>query len=324
MSMVGYILGLGDRHPNNLMMSRKTGKIVHIDFGDCFEVAQYRVKFPEKVPFRLTRMLIKALEIAGIEGTFRIISEEVMGIMREKKDLLLAIFSSLIHDPLISFRLMIQRGEKDKDKNRNRNLDSQKNIEGNNNGNTNGNNGNISLSKKFRGSMINGIEGEGGSLIDINYRDENTTPSGEGSSNLDVGVKSVGSRFSRMINSGKDNNTHKNTSKENKNKRFLNNSTKFKDYNENINEEETKNEKKNMDNEQRQMFHKYEEKDEIESEELNEKAEMVVDRITEKLNGLDFEKNNGLDVKSQVNRLINQATSHENLAQSYIGWCPFW
>lgn len=38
MSMVGYILGLGDRHPSNLMLHRVTGKVVHIDFGDCFEV----------------------------------------------------------------------------------------------------------------------------------------------------------------------------------------------------------------------------------------------------------------------------------------------
>ncbi len=37
MSMVGYILGLGDRHPSNLMLDRVTGKIIHIDFGDCFE-----------------------------------------------------------------------------------------------------------------------------------------------------------------------------------------------------------------------------------------------------------------------------------------------
>ena len=34
MSMVGYVLGLGDRHPSNLMLSRRTGKVLHIDFGD--------------------------------------------------------------------------------------------------------------------------------------------------------------------------------------------------------------------------------------------------------------------------------------------------
>lgn len=38
MSMVGYVLGLGDRHPSNLMIHRTSGKVIHIDFGDCFEV----------------------------------------------------------------------------------------------------------------------------------------------------------------------------------------------------------------------------------------------------------------------------------------------
>ena len=49
MSIAGYILGLGDRHPSNLMLDRYSGKVVHIDFGDCFEEAMQREKFPEKV-----------------------------------------------------------------------------------------------------------------------------------------------------------------------------------------------------------------------------------------------------------------------------------
>ena len=55
MSMVGYILGLGDRHLSNIMFERNTGKVLHIDFGDCFEVLRHRDKYPEKIPFRLTR-----------------------------------------------------------------------------------------------------------------------------------------------------------------------------------------------------------------------------------------------------------------------------
>ena len=44
-SMVGHILGLGDRHPSNLMLDRITGKIIHIDFGDCFEVRRRHVLY---------------------------------------------------------------------------------------------------------------------------------------------------------------------------------------------------------------------------------------------------------------------------------------
>lgn len=106
MSMVGYILGLGDRHPSNLMLDKKTGKVLHIDFGDCFEVAMHREKFPEKVPFRLTRMLVSAMEVAGIEGNFRTTCEKVMTVLRENRDSLVATLEAFVYDPLISWRLM--------------------------------------------------------------------------------------------------------------------------------------------------------------------------------------------------------------------------
>lgn len=85
-SMVGHILGLGDRHPSNLLLERSTGKVVHIDFGDCFEVAMHREKFPEKVPFRLTRMLTHAMEVSmklsslihASHTTFRLVASKVV------------------------------------------------------------------------------------------------------------------------------------------------------------------------------------------------------------------------------------------------------
>lgn len=105
MSIVGYILGLGDRHPSNLMIQRKTGKVVHIDFGDCFEVAMQRVRFPELVQFRLTRMLTFAMEVSGIEGSFRTTCEHVLRICKEHKESLIAVFEAFIHDPLVTWRL---------------------------------------------------------------------------------------------------------------------------------------------------------------------------------------------------------------------------
>jgi FKBP12-rapamycin complex-associated protein len=106
MSMVGYILGLGDRHPSNIMLDRYSGKVIHIDFGDCFEIAMRREKFPEKIPFRLTRMLIKAMEVSGIEGNFRTTCENTMRVMRASKESMLAILEAFVYDPLISFKLL--------------------------------------------------------------------------------------------------------------------------------------------------------------------------------------------------------------------------
>jgi FKBP12-rapamycin complex-associated protein len=110
-SIAGYILGLGDRHPNNLMIDRKSGKMVHIDFGDCWEVCQTRAKYPESIPFRLTRMMVNAMEVTGIEGSFRSDCECVMRILRENRDSLTAMLEAFVHDPLISWRLLAEGKE---------------------------------------------------------------------------------------------------------------------------------------------------------------------------------------------------------------------
>lgn len=79
---------------------------MHIDFGDCFEVAMKREKFPEKVPFRLTRMLVNAMEACGIEGNYRNICDCVMKVCRENKESLLAVLEAFVYDPIITWKLL--------------------------------------------------------------------------------------------------------------------------------------------------------------------------------------------------------------------------
>jgi FKBP12-rapamycin complex-associated protein len=62
MSIVGYISGLGD---DTFQLDAEPAVLLHIDFGDCFEAAMNRDKYPESVPFRLTRMLVKAMEVSN-------------------------------------------------------------------------------------------------------------------------------------------------------------------------------------------------------------------------------------------------------------------
>ena len=269
MSIVGYVLGLGDRHPSNLMMDRTSGKVIHIDFGDCFEVAMKRNKFPERVPFRLTRMLIKALEVSGIEGTFRITCENVMKVLRGNKDSLIAIFASFIHDPLVSFRIMIPM---------------------------------IMKKNKLKANIEN-TKRRKSEYLKKNNDNENLK-------NMSIGFK------------GDNNNNIINTSNLNFKDKCENNGNE--DNNIVIDEEEEKKERKKMENDERQMLNLFEERDEIESEELNKIAKLVLDRIKDKLSGTDFNKNIVYDYKKQVDKLIIIATFHENLAQSYLGWCPFW
>ena len=36
--MLGYIIGLGDRHLDNILLDHESGEIVHIDYNICFEI----------------------------------------------------------------------------------------------------------------------------------------------------------------------------------------------------------------------------------------------------------------------------------------------
>jgi FKBP12-rapamycin complex-associated protein len=202
MSMVGYILGLGDRHPCNIMLDRATSKIIHIDFGDCFETAIQRDKYPEKVPFRLTRILINAMESTGIEGTFRHTCESVMKVLRCNCESVMTVLEAFIHDPLFLWE----------------------------------------LDESYYYSKNN---------VDISVN------------NLPVALASDNPGL-----------------KENQN---LSISQKIE----------------------------------------NRKAIELINRVKDKLIGCDF-KEEKIDVETQIDLLIKEATSSMNLCQSFAGWCPWW
>lgn len=100
MSIIGYIIGLGDRHPSNIMIQRGTGRVIHIDFGDSFEVAMNRESYPEKVPFRLTRMIVNALDGGTVHGLFKRMCEDVMWVLRDNRSSLVALLEIFTHEPL--------------------------------------------------------------------------------------------------------------------------------------------------------------------------------------------------------------------------------
>ncbi|CAH2269319.1 jg23996 [Pararge aegeria aegeria] len=66
MSIIGYIIGLGDRHLDNVLVDLTSGEVVHIDYNVCFEKGK-TLRVPEKVPFRMTPNLVTALGVTGVE-----------------------------------------------------------------------------------------------------------------------------------------------------------------------------------------------------------------------------------------------------------------
>lgn len=249
MSMVGYILGLGDRHPSNLMLDRITGKIIHIDFGDCFEVAMKRDKYPERVPFRLTRMLTYAMEVSNIEGSFRITCEHVMRVLRDNKESVMAVLEAFIHDPLLTWRLT-----------------------------------------------------NAASPVGPNFRSEREAALGAGAQRARrpsiLDAEHPPSEFlAAQQAAGAADSTHPggppgSRARARTNSSLVNGAGQI------------------LDGEMAEI--------------QNARAVEVLDRVNQKLTGRDFKPTDELDVVTQVNKLIMEATKLENLCQHYIGWCSFW
>uniref|UniRef100_A0A3Q2WGJ8 non-specific serine/threonine protein kinase n=1 Tax=Haplochromis burtoni TaxID=8153 RepID=A0A3Q2WGJ8_HAPBU len=102
MSMVGYIIGLGDRHLDNVLIDMTTGEVVHIDYNVCFEKGK-SLRVPEKVPFRMTHNIEMALGVTGVEGIFRLSCEQVVQIMRRGRETLLTLLEAFVYDPLVDW-----------------------------------------------------------------------------------------------------------------------------------------------------------------------------------------------------------------------------
>ena len=117
MSMVGFLLGLGDRHGENILLDVTSGDVLHVDFNLLFNKSEdltvpevsalYRTRCIcsqlQMVPFRLTRNMVDGLGPLGVEGPFRRSCESTMRVLRDKKMMLLTVLQSFVHDPLVEW-----------------------------------------------------------------------------------------------------------------------------------------------------------------------------------------------------------------------------
>ena len=84
-SIIGNIIGLGDRHGDNLTICQRTGEVVHIDLNMIFERGR-NLRVPEIVPFRMTPNIVDGCGVAKLNGVFRKVALNTMEIAQDKKE----------------------------------------------------------------------------------------------------------------------------------------------------------------------------------------------------------------------------------------------
>ncbi|KAH8674110.1 hypothetical protein BX600DRAFT_410736 [Xylariales sp. PMI_506] len=103
-SILGHVLGLGDRHTHNILLDTVTGEVVHIDLGVAFEMGRV-LPVPELVPFRLTRDIVDGMGASKAEGVFRRCCEFTLDALREDIYSIMTILDVLRYDPLYSWSI---------------------------------------------------------------------------------------------------------------------------------------------------------------------------------------------------------------------------
>jgi serine-protein kinase ATM len=110
-SILGHVLGLGDRHCHNILLDEKSGEVVHIDLGVAFEAGRV-LPIPEVVPFRLTRDIVDAMGVNKTEGVFRRCCEFTMEALREERESIMTLLNVLRYDPLYSWSVSPLRAKR--------------------------------------------------------------------------------------------------------------------------------------------------------------------------------------------------------------------
>jgi len=115
LQLCSYILGIGDRHLENFLVDVATGDAIAIDFGHAFGSATELLRYPELVPFRLTRQITSLIEPLWFSPQQNINSNSssdslisytmvhVLEALRSQKNLILTTMEIFLKEPLMDW-----------------------------------------------------------------------------------------------------------------------------------------------------------------------------------------------------------------------------
>ncbi|XP_030839871.1 DNA-dependent protein kinase catalytic subunit [Strongylocentrotus purpuratus] len=99
-----YILGIGDRHLSNFLVSLETGGMVGIDFGHSFGSATQFLPIPELIPFRLTRQIINLMLPMKIDGVLQSTMVHTLRALRQNHELLVNTMDVFVKEPSLDWK----------------------------------------------------------------------------------------------------------------------------------------------------------------------------------------------------------------------------
>ncbi|ADM11106.1 PI3/PI4 protein kinase [Encephalitozoon intestinalis ATCC 50506] len=103
MNIVGWFMGLGDRHAENILFDSNTGDTVHVDLNCIFGKGR-ELQVPEKVPYRLTQNIVDAFGVLGLEGSYNASLCSTLDLFLKNKNILVSNLLSFVYDPLFEWR----------------------------------------------------------------------------------------------------------------------------------------------------------------------------------------------------------------------------
>ncbi|XP_016054399.1 PREDICTED: DNA-dependent protein kinase catalytic subunit [Miniopterus natalensis] len=104
-----WILGIGDRHLNNFMVSAETGGVIGIDFGHAFGTATQFLPVPELMPFRLTRQFINLMLPMRETGVMYSVMVHSLRAFRAQPDLLTTTMDVFVKEPSFDWKNFEQK-----------------------------------------------------------------------------------------------------------------------------------------------------------------------------------------------------------------------
>lgn len=101
-SMVGHIVGLGDRHGENILVNKFSGEVMHVDFAEMFDSGTL-LPVPEVVRFRMTQNVVDGMGVTGSGGRFQAVCGIALRCQMKNANALMSVAETHLYGSSSSF-----------------------------------------------------------------------------------------------------------------------------------------------------------------------------------------------------------------------------